>query len=111
MVATVTAVPAGAGDSSFRPPTLTPIRHHERSGQDEISGIERTRLPSGLRVLTESMPELRSVAIGFWVGTGAVDEPDNLLGASHFLEHLLFKGTDTRSASEIATRSSPSAAT
>ncbi len=67
-----------------------------------ISGIERTRLPSGLRVLTESMPELRSVAIGFWVGTGAIDEPDNLLGASHFLEHLLFKGTETRSASEIA---------
>jgi predicted Zn-dependent peptidase len=65
-------------------------------------GIERTRLPSGLRVLTESMPELRSVAIGFWVGTGAIDEPDNLLGASHFLEHLLFKGTDTLAASEIA---------
>ena len=59
------------------------------------SGIERTRLPSGLRVLTESMPELRSVAIGFWVGTGAIDEPDDLLGASHFLEHLLFKGTET----------------
>jgi len=67
-----------------------------------IFGIERTRLPSGLRVLTESMPELRSVAIGFWVGTGAIDEPDNLLGASHFLEHLLFKGTDTLAASEIA---------
>ncbi len=64
--------------------------------------IERTRLPSGLRVLTESMPELRSVAIGFWVGTGGVDEPDELLGASHFLEHLLFKGTETRTASEIA---------
>jgi predicted Zn-dependent peptidase len=68
-------------------------------GEDSI---ERTRLPTGLRVLTESMPELRSVAIGFWVGTGAVDEPDELLGASHFLEHLLFKGTETRSASEIA---------
>jgi predicted Zn-dependent peptidase len=68
----------------------------------EASGIERTRLPSGLRVLTESMPELRSVAIGFWVGTGAIDEPDNLLGASHFLEHLLFKGTDALAASEIA---------
>jgi predicted Zn-dependent peptidase len=65
-------------------------------------GIERTRLPSGLRVLTESMPELRSVAIGFWVGTGAVDEPDNLLGASHFLEHLLFKGSKDRTAAEVA---------
>jgi predicted Zn-dependent peptidase len=65
-------------------------------------GVERTRLPSGIRVLTESMPELRSVAVGFWVGTGAVDEPDGLLGASHFLEHLLFKGTDDRSAAQIA---------
>jgi predicted Zn-dependent peptidase len=65
-------------------------------------GIERTRLPAGLRVLTEPMPELRSVAIGFWVGTGAIDEPDELRGASHFLEHLLFKGTEDRSAAEIA---------
>jgi predicted Zn-dependent peptidase len=65
-------------------------------------GVERTRLPSGIRVLTESMPELRSVAVGFWVGTGAVDEADDLLGASHFLEHLLFKGTDDRSAAQIA---------
>ncbi len=65
-------------------------------------GVERTRLPSGVRVLTESMPELRSVAVGFWVGTGAVDEPDELLGASHFLEHLLFKGTEDRSAVQIA---------
>jgi predicted Zn-dependent peptidase len=48
------------------------------------------------------MPELRSVAVGFWVGTGAVDEPDELRGASHFLEHLLFKGTADRSASQIA---------
>jgi predicted Zn-dependent peptidase len=53
-------------------------------------------------VLTESMPELRSVALGFWVGTGAVDESGQLLGASHFLEHLLFKGTDTLAAAEIA---------
>ena len=68
----------------------------------ELGGIRRTTVPSGLRVLTESMPELRSVALGFWVGTGAVDEADELLGASHFLEHLLFKGTDTRSAAEIA---------
>src|SRR5262245_33622759 len=66
------------------------------------NGSVRTRLPSGLRVVTESMPELRSAAIGFWVGTGAVDGADDLRGASHFLEHLLFKGTDDRSAAEIA---------
>ncbi len=82
------------------------------SGAGTGLGIERTRLPSGLRVLTESMPELRSVAIGFWVGTGAVDEPDALLGASHFLEHLLFKGTDTaHRVRDRRTRSSRSAAT
>lgn len=68
----------------------------------EFGGVRRTSLPSGLRVLTESMPELRSVALGFWVGTGAVDEADEVSGASHFLEHLLFKGTETRSAAEIA---------
>ena len=54
------------------------------------------------RVITEAMPDLRSVAVGFWVGSGAVDESDEQFGASHFLEHLLFKGTDDRSASEIA---------
>ena len=66
------------------------------------AGIRRTRLDSGVRVVTEALPALRSVAIGCWVGTGARDEPDAIAGASHFLEHLLFKGTDRRSAAEIA---------
>jgi len=57
---------------------------------------------AGARVVTEAMPGLRSVAVGFWVGSGAVDEDPHQLGASHFLEHLLFKGTDTRSAADIA---------
>src|SRR3954449_12578569 len=57
---------------------------------------------AGAQVVTEAMPDLRSVAVGFWVGSGAVDEGDRQLGASHFLEHLLFKGTDTRSAVDIA---------
>jgi predicted Zn-dependent peptidase len=65
-------------------------------------GIRRTELASGLRVVTESLPALRSVAVGFWVGTGSRDEPAELSGASHFLEHLLFKGTERRSAVEIA---------
>jgi predicted Zn-dependent peptidase len=64
--------------------------------------ITTTRLPAGARVVTESMPGLRSVALGFWVGTGAVDEDPARYGASHFLEHLLFKGTDSRSAADIA---------
>ena len=65
-------------------------------------GIRRTELESGLRIVTESLPTLRSVAVGFWVGTGSRDEADQLSGASHFLEHLLFKGTERRSAVEIA---------
>jgi predicted Zn-dependent peptidase len=64
--------------------------------------VGRTRLDNGIRVVTEAMPELRSVAIGFWAGTGSRDEPEPLAGASHFLEHLLFKGTATRSAQDIA---------
>jgi predicted Zn-dependent peptidase len=64
--------------------------------------IRRTRLPSGLRVVTEALPELRSVTLGMWVGSGARDEADVESGASHFLEHLLFKGTDDLSAREIA---------
>ena len=59
-------------------------------------------LPSGIRLVTEAMPDVRSVAAGFWVGTGSRDETDEQAGISHFLEHLLFKGTPSRSAREIA---------
>ncbi|MGH9094267.1 MAG: insulinase family protein, partial [Acidimicrobiales bacterium] len=49
-------------------------------------------LDNGLTVVTEHMPDVGSVTLGFWVGTGSVDEPAADSGASHFLEHLLFKG-------------------
>ncbi len=64
--------------------------------------IERTEFSSGLRVVTERMPSVRSVSLGFWVLAGSRDERRNISGASHFLEHLLFKGTERRSAQEIA---------
>ena len=64
--------------------------------------LQESRLSNGMRVVTERMPEVRSVTLGVWVGVGARDEPDELSGASHFLEHLVFKGTPTRSAREIA---------
>ena len=64
--------------------------------------IRTTDLPSGIRVVSEAMPEVRSVTIGCYVAVGGRDESDELAGASHFLEHLLFKGTGTRSALEIA---------
>ncbi len=65
-------------------------------------GIERTDLPSGVRVVTERMPEARSVSVGLWFAVGSRDESEEIAGASHFLEHLLFKGTEQRSARGIA---------
>lgn len=61
-------------------------------------------LPNGLRVITEPMPTLRSVAVGCWIDTGTRDENANEAGASHFLEHLLFKGSETLSARQISER-------
>ena len=60
------------------------------------------RLPGGLRVVTQHDPTSRSVAVGAWVGVGNRDESPEIAGASHFLEHLLFKGSSTRSARDIA---------
>ncbi len=67
-----------------------------------IEGVQRTVLPGGLRVVTEHVPGVRSAAIGVFVGVGSRDESAALNGASHFLEHLLFKGTPTRTAMEIS---------
>jgi predicted Zn-dependent peptidase len=61
-----------------------------------------TTLPSGLRVITESVPGSRSASIGVWVSVGSVDEAPALAGTSHYLEHLLFKGTRRRDAATIA---------
>jgi len=64
--------------------------------------VRRTVLPGGLRVISESVPGVRSVAFGVWVGVGSRDETGSLAGASHYLEHLLFKGTRKRDALAIA---------
>jgi predicted Zn-dependent peptidase len=64
--------------------------------------VRRTVLPGELRVISESVPGVRSVAFGVWVGVGSRDETHSLSGASHYLEHLLFKGTRHRDALTIA---------
>jgi predicted Zn-dependent peptidase len=64
--------------------------------------IREVELGSGVRLVTERMPSVRSVAVGFWIGSGARDEEAKVAGASHFLEHLLFKGTRRRTAAQIA---------
>ena len=70
---------------------------------DPLGGtVRRTVLPNGLRILTEAVPAMRSVSFGIWVGVGSRDETRQLSGVSHFLEHLLFKGTQRRTALEIS---------
>lgn len=64
--------------------------------------VSKTILPNGVRILTEEIPYFRSVAIGIWVDVGSRDESDEMSGTSHFIEHLLFKGTRNRTAKQIA---------
>ncbi len=63
---------------------------------------KKTRLDNGVRIITEHMPEVHSVSIGIWVKAGSRNEHDDENGIAHFLEHMLFKGTDKRDAAEIA---------
>jgi predicted Zn-dependent peptidase len=69
---------------------------------ERARGVSRTVLPGGLRVVTEFLPAVRSVALGIWVGVGSRDEDEAHAGATHYLEHLLFKGTKKRTALEIS---------
>jgi predicted Zn-dependent peptidase len=66
------------------------------------SNIRRAVLANGVRLATERMPHVRSVAVGVWLTRGSRHEPDEHAGIAHFVEHMLFKGTPTRSAEEIA---------
>src|ERR1700733_2222582 len=65
-------------------------------------GVRRTVLPCALRVITESLPSVRSAALGIWAGVGSRDEGPEHAGEKHYLEHLLFKGPSRRSALEIS---------
>src|SRR5215471_7753123 len=77
--------------SASASPAATPTRN-----------LRRTRLPNGLLVLTESIPHVRSVSMGVWVNSGSRDEPLAINGISHFVEHMVFKGTTSRSAQQFA---------
>jgi predicted Zn-dependent peptidase len=74
---------------------ITPIEAHTRN-------IRRTTLPNGLLVLTEKIPHVRSISMGVWIDSGSRDEPLALNGISHFVEHMVFKGTTSRSAQQFA---------
>jgi predicted Zn-dependent peptidase len=71
-------------------------------GKDGIGTVRRTMLPGGLRVVTETLPSVRSATFGIWAHVGSRDETPTLGGATHYLEHLLFKGTHRRSALDIS---------
>jgi predicted Zn-dependent peptidase len=67
-----------------------------------VQQFEVSSLATGERLISERVPSVRSVSLGFWIGTGSRDETDARSGVSHFIEHLLFKGTSTHTAQEIA---------
>jgi len=75
---------------------------NKESSTRDLSKVRRTVLPGGLRVVTEYVPSVHSASVGVWVDVGSRDEGSSVAGAAHFLEHLLFKSTPTRSAVEIA---------
>jgi len=91
-------VAARPGSSTARQRTNTRVLERGIDG----STVKSSELPGGLRVVTESVPGARSASVGVWVGVGSVDETPRLAGASHYLEHLLFKGTKYRSGYAIA---------
>jgi predicted Zn-dependent peptidase len=84
-------------------PAGSPESTQTIAGPDGGGIVRRPVLPGGVRVLTEAMPGLRSATIGCWIGVGSRDEATGHHGSTHFLEHLLFKGTGRRSAMDIAT--------
>jgi predicted Zn-dependent peptidase len=84
------------------PGTTRTLLVEKDAGGSVVSTVRRTVLPGGLRVVTEAMSGVRSASIGVWAGVGSRDESPTMSGASHFLEHLLFKGTPTRTAMDIS---------
>src|SRR5579884_4515160 len=68
----------------------------------ELRNVRREVLPNGLTILTEEMQQIRSASIGIWIRTGSRNEESERNGISHFIEHMVFKGTTSRSAEDIA---------
>jgi predicted Zn-dependent peptidase len=89
---------AAAAGTDVRAERTRDRDHYDQGVQNYLV----TTLDNGARIITEPLPSVRSAAIGLWIGTGARDEDDGRAGVTHFLEHLLFKGSRSYSAQEIA---------
>jgi predicted Zn-dependent peptidase len=83
-------------------PISVPVAENAALTTPHLRDIRSTTLPNGLLVLTEKMPHLRSVSMGVWIDSGSRDEAPEVNGISHFIEHMVFKGTTTRSAQQFA---------
>ncbi|MEQ9265154.1 MAG: pitrilysin family protein [Balneolaceae bacterium] len=68
----------------------------------EIDFVNKTSLSNGLRIVTEQIDSVKSISVGIWVKTGSRNETKEQAGVTHFLEHMLFKGTKSRTAFDIA---------
>ncbi|GGK27702.1 putative zinc protease [Pilimelia terevasa] len=96
-------VPVRAGRREAPARAGSGTSHAHAGGAAVLDGtVRRTVLPQGLRIVTEAIPAMRSACFGVWVAAGSRDEAPADSGVSHFLEHLLFKGTRTRTALEIS---------
>ena len=94
---------SGALQATDQPVGSTRTVLTERDPAGAVSGlVKRTVLPGGLRVVTDAVPGVRSAAFGLWVAVGSRDERPSQAGSTHFLEHLLFKGTERRTALDIS---------
>jgi predicted Zn-dependent peptidase len=69
---------------------------------EKTENVQKTKLPGGLKIVTEKIDTVKSISVGIWVKTGSRNEPDDKAGITHFLEHMLFKGTEKRSSFDIA---------
>src|SRR3989304_4424322 len=91
-----------APDRAGKPPTAEACPLMGETMTTMTGTTEHTVLPNGIQVLTEPTPQVRTAALGIWIGAGSRYEEDRQAGISHFLEHMFFKGTATRSALDIA---------
>jgi predicted Zn-dependent peptidase len=91
-----------SGAAAAGPALTAPAPQYSNAMVEELRNIRREVLPNGLTILTEEMAHIRSVSIGIWVKTGSRHEDAEVNGISHFVEHMVFKGTKSRSAEDIA---------